>query len=86
MHREILPTWKGAISRQKRKVLCWFGLYVYGREFELETDHKPLKHIYNTSSKPSARTERWVVRLQGYNCKVITYRSQMAEIQLHLCL
>ena len=31
-----------------------FKLYVYGREFELETDHKPLKHIHDTSSKPSA--------------------------------
>ena len=26
MHREILPTWKGAIPRQKRKVLNWYGL------------------------------------------------------------
>ena len=44
-------------------------MYVYGREFELETDHKPL-NIYDTSSKPSARLERWVPRLQGYNFKV----------------
>ena len=48
-----------------------FKLYVYGRRFELEIDHKPLKHIYNTSSKPSARTERWVLSLLGYNFKVI---------------
>ena len=32
---------------------------------------KPLKHIYNMSSIPSARKERWVLRLQGYNFKVI---------------
>ena len=48
-----------------------FKLYVFRREFELETDHKPLQCIYNKSSKPSARTERWVLRLQGYNFKVI---------------
>ena len=32
-----------------------FKLYVFRREFELETDHKPLQCIYNKSSKPSAR-------------------------------
>ena len=32
-----------------------FQLYVFGREFELETGHKPLQYIYNKSSKPSAR-------------------------------
>ena len=46
-------------------------LYLYGREFELEIDLKSLKHIYNTSSKPAARIERWDLRLQGYNFKVI---------------
>ena len=56
-----------------------FKLYVYGREFELETDHKPLKHIYDASSKPSARLERWVLRLQGYNFKVI-YRPGKTNI------
>lgn len=37
-----------------------FKLYVFGREVELETDHKPLQCIYNKSSKPCARIERWV--------------------------
>ena len=56
-----------------------FNLYVYGREFELETDHKPLQYIYNASSKPSARLERWVLRLQGYNFKVV-YRPGKTNI------
>ena len=56
-----------------------FKLYVYGHEFELETDHKPLKHIYDTSSKLSAQLERWVLRLQGYNFKVI-YRPGKTNI------
>ena len=56
-----------------------FNLYVFGREFELETDHKPLQYIYNKSSKPSARLERWVLRLQGYNFKVI-YRPGSTNI------
>ena len=56
-----------------------FNLYVFGREFELETDHKPLQYIYNKSSKPSARLERWVLRLQGYHFKVI-YRPGSTNI------
>lgn len=48
-----------------------FHLYLYGlTEFELVTDHEAFKVIYSTSSKPSARTERWVLRLQPYNYRV----------------
>ena len=47
-----------------------FHLYVYGTEFVLETDHKPLEFIYSKRSKPSARIERWVLRLQSYCFKV----------------
>lgn len=45
--------------------------YVYGRQFDLVTDHKPLEAIYGPRSKPSARVERWVLRLQPYNFKVV---------------
>ena len=44
---------------------------MYGRKFELETDHKPLKFIFGRLSKLSARIERWVLRLQGYDYRVI---------------
>ena len=48
-----------------------FHLYVYGTHFALVTDHKPLETIYgNPRSKPSARIERWVLRLQPYSFKV----------------
>ena len=47
-----------------------FHLYVYGIDFVLETDHKPLEFIYSKRSKPSARIERWVLRLQSYNFRV----------------
>ena len=53
--------------------------YVFGCECELETDHKPLKFIYGKTSKPSARIERWVLRLQGYDYKVV-YRPGKANI------
>ena len=49
-----------------------FHLYLYGNEFTLVTDHKPLEVIYGSrKSKPSARIERWVVRLQPYSFKVV---------------
>ena len=52
-----------------------FHLYVYGQEFVLVTDHKPLETIYgNRNSKTSARTERWVLRLQSYS-STIKYKS-----------
>ena len=56
-----------------------FNMYVYGREFELETDHKPLECIFGKNSKPSARIERWVLRLQCHNFKVV-YRPGKANI------
>jgi len=48
-----------------------FHVYIYGMQFELVTDHKPLEVIYGPRSKPSARIERWVLRLQPYDYKVI---------------
>lgn len=47
-----------------------FHQYIYGIEFELITDHRPLEFIYSKKSKPSARIERWVLRLQSYNFRV----------------
>ena len=46
-------------------------MYVFSKEFELETDHRPLQYIYSRKSKPSARVERWVLRLQAYDFTVI---------------
>ncbi|KAI8122782.1 hypothetical protein CVS40_6534 [Lucilia cuprina] len=48
-------------------------------EFELVTDHKPLESIFNPTSKPPARIERWLLRLQSFKFKVI-YRSGKENI------
>ena len=70
-------------TKKEGLALAWacerFKLYVFGRTFELETDHRPLQYIYNTSSKPSARLERWVLRLQDYQFKVV-YRPGKTNI------
>ena len=40
-------------------------------KFVVETDHKPLEVIYGPRSRPCARIERWVLRLQPYDFSVI---------------
>lgn len=45
--------------------------YLFGRKFELITDHKPLAVIFGQRSRPCAGIERWVLRLQSYNYTVI---------------
>ena len=48
-----------------------FHVYVYGMKFVVETDHKPLEVIYGPRSRPCARIERWVFRLQPNDFSVI---------------
>ena len=47
-----------------------FYKYLCVTTFHLVTDQKPLQVIYSSSSKPSARIERWFLRLQAYNFNV----------------
>ena len=48
-----------------------FHVYLYGLEqFTLVTDCKALEAIYSVKSKPSARIERWVLRLMSFKFKV----------------
>jgi hypothetical protein len=44
-----------------------FHVYLFGKKFELLTDHKALEFIFSPKSKPCARVERWVLRMQTYN-------------------
>ena len=45
------------------------------------TDHQALKTIYGPTSRPSARIERWVLRLQPFKYKVryVTSRENIAD-------
>ena len=56
-----------------------FHYYLYGREFELVTDHMPLTHIFNQNTKgisemSSNRLSRYALILMNYNYK-IRYRN-----------
>ena len=52
-----------------------YHLFLFGANFTLITDHKPLEVIYGSpKSKPSARIERWVLLLQPYDFAVV-YKS-----------
>ena len=48
-----------------------FHNYIYGLEFDMVTDHKALEYLFTPKSKPNARLERWILRLQNYKYKVI---------------
>ena len=62
-------------TEKEALALLWtcerLDLYVFGHEFKLETDHKPLEHIYGGKQKEATRIERWVLRLQGYQYNVV---------------
>lgn len=48
-----------------------FYMYLYGHRFTLITDCKPLQYLFNRAqSKPSARIERWILRLQSFDFDV----------------
>lgn len=50
-----------------------FYLYLYGVEFEIRTDHKPLVAVLGQkSSPPSVRIERWLLYLQQFKYE-LTY-------------
>lgn len=49
-----------------------FYIYLYGMQFEILTDCKALIYLFTPRSRPCARIERWVLRLQGFDYS-ITY-------------
>lgn len=61
-------------TEKEALALVWsverFGNLLLGIQFELETDHQALESIFGPNSRPCARIERWVLRLQSFRFKV----------------
>ena len=58
-----------------------FRLFLLGTEFDVYTDHKALEAIFNNpKSKPPARIERWMMRLQPYNFRVTYKKGTFNEV------
>lgn len=78
-------------TEKEAYALVWavehFDIFLYGKEFELITDHKPLEFIIGQKSKPCARIERWVLRLQSYKYKVVYQpgKTSIADPLSRLC-
>ena len=55
--------------------------------FELLTDHTPLEAIFGRNSRPCARVERLVLRLQSYTFKVVYIpgKNNIADSLSRLC-
>lgn len=77
-------------TEKEALALVWacerFHMYLFGKE--LLTDHKPLQFIFSPKSKPCARVERWILRLQYQDHKTlqIVYQGYFTEpiIKCHM--
>ena len=47
-----------------------FYVYLYGINFTVLTDHKPLISIFKPTHEPPARIQKWILRLQPYTFTV----------------
>lgn len=48
-----------------------FRYYLLGKKFQIYSDCKALKFLFSIRSKPCARIERWVLRLQTFDYEVV---------------
>ncbi|XP_062539175.1 uncharacterized protein K02A2.6-like [Armigeres subalbatus] len=62
-------------TEKEALALVWsverFQIYLIGREFNLLTDCKALTFLFTPVSRPCARIERWVLRLQSFQYKIV---------------
>ena len=54
-------------------------MYLYGTDFEILTDHKPLQFIYSKKSQPSARVNRWVLEPYRFTVRHIPGKENIAD-------
>lgn len=56
-----------------------FQMYLLGVSFTVETDHRPLETLFTAKSRPTARIEKWLLRLLAFRFTVI-YRKGSSNI------
>ena len=80
--RTLSPAEKNYSHLDKEALAIVFGVkkyhqYLFGRRFEIKTDHKPLTHIFKeskaTPTMASGRVQRWPLTLGAYDY-TIQYR------------
>lgn len=63
------------ITEKEAMALVWavehFHRYLFGKKFDLITDHKPLEFMFSPRHTLCARVERWILRIQAYDFNVI---------------
>ena len=76
---------KNYSQMEKEGLSCVYGIrrfysYLFGRHFELRTDHKPLLTLFNEqkpiSPQGSSRIQHWALKLAVYHYKIV-YRSTL---------
>lgn len=77
--RSLTPT-EQRYSQTEREALAitwaseYFHVYIFGTEYTVYTDHKPLVTLFNNPrAQLSARIERWIMRVQPY-AMTVKYR------------
>ena len=74
--RSLAPAEKKYSQLDKEALAIIFGVkqfhqYLYGRNFTIVSDHKPLQHLFSESSAiptlASARIQRWALVLSAYD-------------------
>ncbi|MCG8096943.1 MAG: DDE-type integrase/transposase/recombinase [Candidatus Thiodiazotropha endolucinida] len=78
--KKLLPREKNySVIEKECLAIIWgvekFRKYLYGVEFLLETDHKPLSYM-QTAKVLNPRIMRWAMKLQPYRFRIIAIRGQ----------
>ena len=78
--RKLLPRERNySVIERECLAIVWgiekFHRYVYGTEFKLETDHKPLSYL-QTAKVLNPRIMRWALKLQPYRFRIVSIKGE----------